>query len=132
MTTELETKHDIYYLLLRIFACVNVINVIYFFHRVFGFKKTAAQLSELFWCANDALELYNGRQYDLLYEPVNDDEKCNQPSLEEIIPKLNEEVKYENKYLNDIKNCLQYTPDLLKQRDPLLPIPKDLTHHYQR
>jgi len=117
MTTELETQHDIYVLLLRIFACVNFLSFFYFFNQVIGLKKTAAQLSELFSCANDALELYNGNQHDLLYEPVSDDEKCNQPLLEEIILKPKEEVKYENKYLNDIKNMLQYSPDFTKQRD---------------
>lgn len=127
-TTELETKEtkqSIYVLLLNVFACLNVLNVMYFFHRIVGFKKSAAVLSELFWCANDALELYNGQHYDLLVGNEGDQKELIQEeliiiaSLEETNSKpiLVEEVKYEDKYLKEIKNCSLYSSDFIRERD---------------
>jgi len=121
MTTDLETKQDVYSLLLQIFACLNVINLIYFFHRLIGFKRTAAKVSELFWCAHDVLELYNGEYCDLLVGGNGNDEKDKEETIIATEQEINlnpiVEVKYEDKYLNDIKNLSLFTPEFIKQRD---------------
>jgi hypothetical protein len=113
-TTDLENRELIYYMITNIFFTLYFVTAMYYIQKVKPtIKRAAICFRDVFWEINEALEMYNGIEYE--DEDKDEDEKTNLMVSETII-----EVKYEDKYLNELEKLnpdFQYTWDMIRQRD---------------
>lgn len=119
-TTDLENRELIYYMITNIFFTLYFVTAMYYIQKVKPtIKRAAICFNDLFWEINEALEMYNGIEYEDKDEDEDkdkdEDKKKNLMVSETII-----EVKYEDKYLNELEKLnpdFQYTWDMIRQRD---------------
>ena len=116
MSTELENRELIYYMITNLFLTLYLVTTLYYIQKA---KNTiirgATCLNNLFWEVHDGLEIYNRIEYeDYETNPII--------LIEDVIlpPATNIEIKYEDKYLKELEKLnpdFQFTWDMIWQQD---------------
>ena len=115
MSTELENRELIYYMITNLFLTLYFVTAAYYVQRNrFNIKRAAIYLNDLFWEVHEELENYNRIEYeDCLPNPII--------LIEDVgMPQANVEIKYEDKYLKELEKLtpdFQFTWDMIRQRD---------------
>ena len=112
-TTELENRELIYYWIRNLFLTFYFVTTMYYIQRnQLRIQEAALFLNDLFWEVNKALEIVNGIS--------DEDNQTNLDTVELEPPTPIVEIKYEDKYWNELKKLnpeFQFTWDLIRQRD---------------
>ena len=121
-TSNVEIREQIHSMIIHVFLAIYFFSAVCYLRRgtqVVKIKKTCVYLNELFWKVNDVMEICAGIEYEDDDEDDNKDDGNESSIIEHVVAKK-VDIKYEDKYLNDLEKLnpdFQYTWDMIRQRD---------------